>query len=386
MLGGDSEVDALESIFGDDLTINRRDDASIVLEMNVQPLESELHSPPTIRVTIEIGAQYPSVSPKVRLWQPRGVDEKNVNELNRQIELFVGENLDVPILYDIFRRVQEYLEEIKHCPSGVCPICLNDFTSHQPSVRTHCDHYIHQPCFATYIDYSRSEIQRELSEWPDDMKDKVDQALRCPMCREALDEEECSKADGCERLRDCQDASTCEFDWDSWKETLRKWDVIMNNQRSKGGLIDLDEERHRFLVTDQTVVEIPGSSARNAVENAEQSNEESKVISNDSRSNSQHRRKNRRIPKRDGEREKVTIRECIVGEPSGISEAYREEIRSDHISEMTRARGGPTRQKQNRSFHRQVIGDKRNGVEISPVTFSSHPRRSFGPPPGFENI
>lgn len=73
------------------------------------------------------------------------------------------------------QKVQEYLEDVQECPSAVCPICLNDFTTQQPSIRTHCDHYIHQPCFATYVDYSRNEVQRELAEWPDDMKHKVDQ-------------------------------------------------------------------------------------------------------------------------------------------------------------------------------------------------------------------
>uniref|UniRef100_A0A914R7Z1 RWD domain-containing protein n=1 Tax=Parascaris equorum TaxID=6256 RepID=A0A914R7Z1_PAREQ len=63
-----------------------------------------------LEMNVEDAFQYPAVSPKVRLWQPRGVDEKNVNELNRQVDVFVSNNLDMPILYDIFR---------------VCVICVS---------------------------------------------------------------------------------------------------------------------------------------------------------------------------------------------------------------------------------------------------------------------
>uniref|UniRef100_A0A915C0S5 E3 ubiquitin-protein ligase RNF25 n=3 Tax=Parascaris univalens TaxID=6257 RepID=A0A915C0S5_PARUN len=338
MVEDDSELEALESIFGDDLSIVKREDR-VLLEMNVHPLESALHSPPTIRVTIEIGCNYPAVSPKVRLWQPRGVDEKNVNELNRQVDVFVSNNLDMPILYDIFRKVQEYLEDMQGCPDAVCPICLNDFTSQQPSIRTHCDHYVHRPCFATYVNYSRNEIQRELAEWPDDMKHKVDQVIRCPMCREVLEDEECAEANSCEGWERYQAMNMYEFDWNKWRETLRKWDVLLERQRVNGGLIDLDEERHRFLITDDTVLVRPVNPAPVAMdEQTERRSEVNEMIANTMRS---YRRRNRR-PLRGGMRDRGMLREG-VGEASKLPEACEHVTSSSCMSGAGRSRGDAVR-------------------------------------------
>lgn len=72
--------------------------------------------------------------------------------------------------------IQEFLETEQNVPSAVCPVCLSSFNNEVGSVCTsNCDHYIHQPCFASYVNYSEIEIERELNEWPEDMKSKVDQ-------------------------------------------------------------------------------------------------------------------------------------------------------------------------------------------------------------------
>uniref|UniRef100_F1L8X5 E3 ubiquitin-protein ligase RNF25 n=1 Tax=Ascaris suum TaxID=6253 RepID=F1L8X5_ASCSU len=380
MVEDDLEVEALESIFGDDLSIIKREDR-VILEMNVHPLESALHSPPTIRVTIEIGSNYPSVPPEVRLWQPRGVDEKNVNELNRQIEVFVNSSVDMPILYDIFRKVQEYLEDVQECPSAVCPICLNDFTTQQPSIRTHCDHYIHQPCFATYVDYSRNEVQRELAEWPDDMKHKVDQAIRCPMCREVLEDEECAKADGCEGWERWQATNIYEFDWNNWRETQRTWDILLERQRINGGLIDLDEERHRFLITDDTVLETTVNPAPIAMdEQTERRNEINEVRTSTTHS---HRRRNRR-PLRGSMRDCGMLTEG-VGEASKLPEACENVTSSSCTNGVCRSRGDAV-QNHNGVSYRQNSSKMTDAVEMLQQPKTSHSKRTIRSPPGFEDV
>ncbi|VDK24484.1 unnamed protein product, partial [Anisakis simplex] len=163
------------------------------------------------------------------------------------------------------------MELAQKCPSGLCPICLNDFSMKEASVRTHCDHYIHRPCFVRYIRFSKEEIQRELSEWPSDLRDKVNRELHCPMCREPLREDDLSELDEDElqKSRNLFESNsnlspngTDAFDWDwrTWKEIQQKWEVIYQKQLEKGGIIDVNEERNRFLVTDETVLDSTSSS------------------------------------------------------------------------------------------------------------------------------
>lgn len=72
--------------------------------------------------------------------------------------------------------IQKFVETEQHFPCTVCPVCLDGFSAKTNAFCTsNCDHYIHQNCFIRYVNYTEDEIKRELSEWPEDMKSKVDQ-------------------------------------------------------------------------------------------------------------------------------------------------------------------------------------------------------------------
>lgn len=82
--------------------------------------------------------------------------------------------------------IQKFVETEQNFPCTVCPVCLDGFNAETIAFRAlDCDHYIHQNCFIRYVKYTRDEIKRELGEWPEDMKSKVDQVceLCCLICK-----------------------------------------------------------------------------------------------------------------------------------------------------------------------------------------------------------
>lgn len=47
--------------------------------------------------------QYPVVSPKIDLRQPRGLNEDNLNTLWSNIERYTERNIGMPVLFDVFQ-------------------------------------------------------------------------------------------------------------------------------------------------------------------------------------------------------------------------------------------------------------------------------------------
>lgn len=43
------------------------------------------------------------------------------------------------------------------------------------------------------------------------------------------------------------------FDWDNWRRLQHELETIYERQRLKGGIIDVEEEKNRNLVTEDTV-------------------------------------------------------------------------------------------------------------------------------------
>lgn len=270
-----SELEALQSIFADEIKVDRfkRDGNDIItLEMKVRPSQLGQCSCASIRTKVEIGSEYPSISPVVQLCQPRGIDETNVDILKEKISKHLDENIEMPVMYDVFQLVQDFLESAQNWPSAVCPVCLNNLTRDIPSLCTHCDHFIHKYCFVNYIDYSKREMIRQLNEWPSDMKHKVDQSLRCPVCRVELTEEDFREADQDEITEQIKPAEEADwyFDWDGWRKHQQELSVIYEKQRIKGGIIDLEEERSKNLITEDTVVAIlPPDQAETSSHNSD---------------------------------------------------------------------------------------------------------------------
>ncbi|EFO22202.1 RWD domain-containing protein [Loa loa] len=256
----EEEVEILQSIYGDELVVERssKNSPTIVLSMKIRSALSQSLCAASIHVVIELPEQYPRISPKIYLRQQRGLDENNANILQKRIYEYTEANMDMPILYDIFQMIQKFVETEQNFPCAVCPVCLDGFSAETSVFCTsNCDHYIHQNCFVRYVNYTEDEIKRELSEWPEDMKSKVDQVLKCPVCRTPLSEQDLSVVDRESITLDeiIGDEEKFEFNWKEWRTKLEELQPIFERQKAKGGLIDPEVERKRYLITDDIVFE-----------------------------------------------------------------------------------------------------------------------------------
>ncbi|VDK68079.1 unnamed protein product [Litomosoides sigmodontis] len=267
----EEEVEVLQSIYGDELVVERdptKNVSPIILSMKILPaLQSQCRT--GIYSVIELpvqsssknhnALQYPKISPKVHLRQQPGFDESCMSILRKNIQEYIEANSDMPILYDIFQMIQNFVESERNFPCTVCPICLDGFNAETVAFcALDCDHYIHRNCFVCYVNYTRNEIKRELSEWPEDMKSKVDQVLKCPVCRTPLSEQDLLTV-GEESItldEAIVDKGQFEFNWEEWQAKLEELQVVFERQKAKGGLIDPKKERKRNLVTDDTELKL----------------------------------------------------------------------------------------------------------------------------------
>ncbi|MFH4978955.1 hypothetical protein AB6A40_005664 [Gnathostoma spinigerum] len=263
------EIESLRSIYEDDIDIEYReathsDGTKYVIRKKVCPLEEGLYPSASLRVEIRITEEYPAKSPEVFFRQPRGITEGNISTVHSMVYDYLKEHVGLPVLYDTFQIVQSFLEKCQDIPSATCPVCFNNFDATTPSLCTDCDHFIHRSCFREYIIFSKKEIEKELQEWPDDLKDKVDQVLRCPVCRFELSSKDCAAADDrsgevdhigqSDKLPTDSTADT--IDLTKWRALQRELNVIYEKQKAKGGIIDVEEDRLRNLVTEDLVFEV----------------------------------------------------------------------------------------------------------------------------------
>ncbi|KAK6101621.1 RWD domain family protein [Brugia pahangi] len=257
----EEEVEVLRSIYGDELLVERNfgeNTPTIILSMKIRSITSQSQYAAVIYAVIELPEQYPKVSPEVCLRQHRGIDERNANILQKTIQEYIEANVDMPILYDIFQMIQKFVETGQDFPCTVCPVCLDGFSAENSAFCTlKCDHHIHQNCFKRYVNYTEDEIKKELGEWPEDMKSKVDQVLKCPICRAPLNEQDLSTVGRESIILDegTVDTENFEFNWEEWRAKLEELQPIFERQKAKGGLIDPEEERKRYLISDDIVFE-----------------------------------------------------------------------------------------------------------------------------------
>ncbi|KAE9418925.1 hypothetical protein Angca_002324, partial [Angiostrongylus cantonensis] len=210
---------------------------------------------------------YPEIPPEVRLVSPRGISDESHRQLIEEINRMISGNVGSPIMFDVFQHCADFILEHQHSSSLLCPICLCPMMSRQVS-STPCDHYAHSDCLDLHVEYTRKQLGEKLSARQFKMCDDIDKSLRCPVCRVMIEEEidpilpssshehkqTSSQGDKSPHSSSQQEShSEFDFDWEKWRQQQASLMVIYKKQKEKGGIIDLEEERKKTLVTEDTV-------------------------------------------------------------------------------------------------------------------------------------
>ncbi|XP_052714791.1 uncharacterized protein LOC128188049 [Crassostrea angulata] len=274
--GIDEELEVLKSIYIEELNISlseRSQPEVISLRLHPSTGDEEEKKYVCITLELELSQQYPHEIPTINIKNPRGIGEEEVNRLQESLVTLATELQGGPMLYDLIELAKEKLTEgnIPHCP---CTICYEHFHEGEEFTKTHCYHYFHCHCLARYVRHVLASIQQENQSRPTHQQDDGGQTkVPCPVCREEM---ECN-VDLYTGETTPQDQSLNFYPTAELRTWQREMSRLLRRQRERGGVIDVQEERNKFLITQDDVVELnltsiqdtdPESSTKHSTESS----------------------------------------------------------------------------------------------------------------------
>ncbi|XP_069565088.1 E3 ubiquitin-protein ligase RNF25 isoform X2 [Brachyistius frenatus] len=245
-----SEIEVLQSIYLDELLVDRREDGGWEVSLVLYPSTAEDSVSQFVRLTLTLtlDQQYPSSSPAISIHNPRGLSDDKLSSVWRCLQLEAQSCLGSPVLYQLIEKAKEILTE-SNIPHGNCVICLYGFKEGETFTKTSCYHYFHSHCLGRYVSHSERELrQREKELEEDKTRDQADcQELTvvCPVCRETLTYDVDQLLSAAAPQLPEPDEAAIGSDFQQKRLELQK---LLEKQRSKGGVIDPEVESNRFLI------------------------------------------------------------------------------------------------------------------------------------------
>nr|XP_046270138.1 E3 ubiquitin-protein ligase RNF25 [Scatophagus argus] len=245
-----SEIEVLQSIYVDELLVNRREDGDWEVSLVLYPSTAEDSVSQFVRLTLTLtlDQQYPLSCPAISIHNPRGLSDDKLSSVQKSLQLEAQSCLGSPVLYQLIEKAKEILTE-SNIPHGNCVICLYGFKEGEAFTKTSCYHYFHCHCLGRYASHSESELrQREKELEEDKTRDRTayqELTVVCPVCREPLtydvDQLLSSPAPQLPELDEAAIGSSFQQKWCELQKLLER-------QRAKGGIIDPEVESNRFLI------------------------------------------------------------------------------------------------------------------------------------------
>ncbi|KAM4717885.1 LOW QUALITY PROTEIN: E3 ubiquitin-protein ligase RNF25 [Anableps anableps] len=245
-----SEIEVLQSIYLEELQVNRKEDGGWEVSLVLYPSTAEDSVSQFVRLTLTLTLdwQYPSSSPVISIHNPRGLSDDKLSSVQRCLQAEAQSWLGSPVLYQLIEKAKEILTE-SNIPHGNCVICLYGFKEGETFTKTSCYHYFHSHCLGRYVSHSERELrQREKELQEDKTRDGSscqELTVVCPVCREPLaydiDQLLTSPAPELPELDQAAIGSDFQRKWGELQKLLEK-------QRCNGGIINPEEESNRFLI------------------------------------------------------------------------------------------------------------------------------------------
>ncbi|XP_076043299.1 E3 ubiquitin-protein ligase RNF25 isoform X2 [Oratosquilla oratoria] len=242
----------------DEVTIDLNDSGvPCAVEVVVVPATGQKVDEQHVRVTLRVNLppEYPDAPPAIELRNPRGIDDAVLQTIEVESAQKCDEYLGCPVIYELIELVRENLTA-NNTPSCPCAICLYHFTERDVFTKTPCYHYFHTFCLGRYVANCEEELAAEEEEPQPVWMTKERKVLGCPVCREPLGEEVSS----IEMLatKPPQEGETCSSfiaDDPNLKALQKKMAELYLYQKNKGGIIDIEEEKNKFLLSSEKAME-----------------------------------------------------------------------------------------------------------------------------------
>ncbi|OWR50656.1 E3 ubiquitin-protein ligase RNF25 [Danaus plexippus plexippus] len=182
------ELEALEAILIEDFAVKHEDGVPRIIETVVHPSTGDQIDQQYVCLTLEVklSPDYPDTIPEVFLRNPRGLDDKLLNNINSRIKNKLDRHIGNPIVFELIEIVREYLTAC-NLPRGQCAICLHGFVKGDVFVKTPCYHHFHSHCFHKHLVNSRKYYEEEMEKLPNWQRAQAPEYQQtCPVCRNVV--------------------------------------------------------------------------------------------------------------------------------------------------------------------------------------------------------
>ncbi|XP_045622373.1 E3 ubiquitin-protein ligase RNF25 [Procambarus clarkii] len=246
------EIEALQAIMLDEVRVLYGDGGvPNGVEVVVVPATAQNIEEQHVRVTLVLSLppEYPDTTPFIILRNPRGVDDYVLEKIKQESQQKCEEYLGCPVIYELIEVVRENLTA-NNTPSCPCAICLHHFTDTDIFTKTPCFHYFHSYCLGRYVANCEEEAAAEEEEPQPAWMAREKKQMMCPVCRDPIQIElNCSELLLAPPPE--EEESTAEFRADSPEliALQQRMAQLYIQQKEKGGIIDLEEEKNKFLLS-----------------------------------------------------------------------------------------------------------------------------------------
>lgn len=245
------EIEALKAIYIHELQVTYNDrDRSTSLRVSLHPATADNAEEQYVRLELVLSLlpEYPNALPEVAIRNPRGLSDEKIERIRRDVQETARENVGSPMLYQLIEVAKDHLTE-ENVPCCQCTICLYGFAEGDVFTKTQCYHYFHSHCLGRYVSHALGQMAREheakLS--PAHEKPESPDKVGCPVCRLPLSLSEISG--GQDHPPPKEQARQPEFSLSPALEQLqRDMASLFRRQQTKGGIINMDAEKNKFLL------------------------------------------------------------------------------------------------------------------------------------------
>ncbi|CAH1800576.1 unnamed protein product [Owenia fusiformis] len=255
-----NEVEVLEEIYLDDIKIEKADTENglpCTINVILHPATGDDISAKYVCLTlcISLSESYPHIAPNITVKNPRGLGDDDLIQISTSLSSLANERLGEPMLYELIELAKECLTA-ENLPKCHCAICLEDFSEGDSFIKTPCYHYFHKSCLARYIQHSLAEIETSKKEQEKACSHLTteEKYVVCAVCREPFPDDIISS------LQHETNPSSEEFVYqpsEDIRKLQEKMAALKTKQFEKGGIIDINEEKNRFLITEDTTIDVP---------------------------------------------------------------------------------------------------------------------------------
>lgn len=239
----DDELEMLRSIYLNELEV-LYDKGCPLITVQLHPSTADNVDEQYVRMSLilYLPAGYPDAIPDIKIQNPRGLSDEKLQRIVDDLCSKAEERKGSAMLFELIECAKDHLTAGNR-PSCQCAICLYGFTEQDVFTKTKCYHYFHSHCLSRYVTHQLGESDTDKP--PEHSEDEDRREVFCPVCRVPVTFVVPDDTDFPPPASALDDSFTVTEDL---KQLQNKMADLYKKQRDKGGIIDVEAEKKKFLL------------------------------------------------------------------------------------------------------------------------------------------